>query len=163
MLLICVVIDAITGPYNCAIMATGRIKKSQLIISLSFIIDLLISFYLVRIGVSPRYILISRIMTRGILNMIIGLIFMRFLFSFNVLDYMRKVLFPISLLLLIVVPVPIYFSFIISDWQLLLFTTLYIFIASCLTIYFVIMDSSERIVLKRTFSDKINKYNTIKL
>lgn len=104
-LIICSIIDAITGPFNCAVTATGNITKYQIFISISFLLDLIIAFALFNIGVKPFLILTSRIMTRGILNGIIGLYFIKNLIGHNVGIYLQKTATPISIVLLIMAPI----------------------------------------------------------
>ena len=52
-------IDATTGPYYAGIMANGNIKRYQIAISLSFLLDFIIIFILLYLGVSPAWIFIN--------------------------------------------------------------------------------------------------------
>ena len=104
-LIACCIIDAITGPFNCAIMATGKISKYQLSIGGSFLLDLSISYILFKIGIKPYYwILLSRFMTRGVLNGLIGLHFLRTLIGFDVKVYLQRTIMPIFSLIIMMMP-----------------------------------------------------------
>ena len=105
-LIACCVIDAITGPFNCAIMATGKISKYQLSIGGSFLLDLTISYILFKTGLKPYYwILLSRFMTRGVLNGFIGLSFLKSLIGFDIKAYLQRTILPILSLIVIMIPI----------------------------------------------------------
>lgn len=144
-LIACCVIDAITGPFNCAIMATGKISKYQLSIGGSFLLDLTISYILFRSGLKPYYwILLSRFMTRGVLNGLIGLRFLNSLIGFDVKVYLRKTILPIISLIVIMTPLLylVYTSF--DGVKLLLISVPVMAIAYAITCYYVLFSVSER-------------------
>ena len=144
-LIACCVIDAITGPFNCAIMATGKISKYQLSIGGSFLLDLTISYILFRSGIKPYYwILLSRFMTRGVLNGFIGLRFLNSLIGFDVKVYLRKTILPIISLIVIMTPLLylVYTSF--DGVKLLLISVPVMAIAYAITCYYVLFSVSER-------------------
>mgnify|MGYP003299515526 CR=1 FL=1 len=144
-LIACSIIDAITGPFSCAIMATGKIARYQISISISFLLDLLVSFILFKIGVTPYYwILLSRFMTRGILNGFIGMYFIKTLLNHDVKAYLRKTIMPILSLIVIIVPLEyvIYTSF--DGVKLLLVSVPSIAGAYIFTCYYILFTASER-------------------
>lgn len=145
MLIACCVIDAITGPFNCAIMATGKISKYQLSIGGSFLLDLAISYVLFKIGIKPYYwILLSRFMTRGVLNGIIGLRFLKNLIQFDVKGYLRRTMLPIFSLIAIMLPLvyAVYINF--EGIELLLISVPVVAAAYLVTCYYVLFTVSER-------------------
>ncbi len=144
-LIACCIIDAITGPFNCAIMATGKISKYQLSIGGSFLLDLSISYILFKIGIKPYYwILLSRFMTRGVLNGLIGLHFLRTLIGFDVKVYLQRTIMPIFSLIIMMMPF-LYILYTYLEGVDLLFISVpviavvYIFIC-----YYVLFTTSER-------------------
>lgn len=96
MLLVCSVIDATTGVYNTAITASGKIKKYQIGISISFFIDLLLALVILKLGLYPAFVFCSRFLTRGLINMGIGLNMCKRLLNFDIWRYLREVLLPIG-------------------------------------------------------------------
>lgn len=147
LILICTIIDATTGVYNTTITATGKIKKYQIFISLSFLLDLLISFVLLYIGIYPVVVFGSRIVTRGILNMFIGLFFMKKQMGFDVKQYNKSVLLPIVLTIILSV-LPIYCIVgVTCETTRFITTSLVGIILVSICVFFVIMDKSERAVL----------------
>lgn len=147
-LIVCSIVDAITGPFNCAITATGKIAKYQILISISFLLDLIISFFLFEIGMEPYLILVSRIITRGFLNGIIGLRLLKTLIGFYVNTYLQKTVIPILLNLIIITPIAyvIYVNF--EGFKLLLISVPVIVLTFLFTCYYILLVQSERDYIK---------------
>lgn len=144
LILVCTIIDATTGVYNTAITATGKIKGYQLAISLSFFFDLVSSFVLLLCSVSPIYVFGSRIATRGIVNMFIGLFFIRKYVEIDVASYFRSVIFKIIITLLLTA-IPVYCVTLVTDgWFRLIITFLISGILVLLCTFYILMTKSER-------------------
>lgn len=144
LLVISVLFDATSGPYNIAIMSSERVRNYQLSISAVFLLDLIISYLLIKFGIPPNYILISRIMTRGVTNLIVGLFYLNSLYRFKVIRYLKIVLLPISIVVILLTPMIIYLNVIASGWQLLGYSVISISMVGGLLAYFVIFDENER-------------------
>lgn len=158
-LLVCgCIIDATTGVFNTAICANGNIKRYQILISLSFVADLLCAYLILQINLNPAFVFVGRLVTRGLLNMIIGLYYTSILNKFNVLQYIRKTFVPILLTLCITIP-PIYLIQLIFDSYSKLFVSGFVSVLLILTCtMFIIMDRKERTVIINTAKNKILKY-----
>ena len=148
LIIISLIIDATTGPYNIAIMATGKIRNYQIALSFSFATDLIFSYIMIKMGVMPQYILYSRIATRGILNMFIGWYFLIRQLSFDLKLYLRHVILPIVFAVILIIPIPIFLLYIIDEWRLFIWSTLSIFIIGAVISYYVVLDKRERVLLK---------------
>lgn len=148
LIVISLIIDATTGPYNIAIMATGKIRNYQIAISISFTLDLIISYIMIKVGIMPQYILYSRITTRGLLNMYIGWYFLNKQLSFDIKLYLKEVILPIILGILLIIPTPLLLLYIMDSWQLLIWSCLIILIIGPIISYYTILEKSERILLK---------------
>ncbi|WP_417013435.1 oligosaccharide flippase family protein [Alistipes sp.] len=146
---ICCMIDAMTGPYNCAILATGRIKRYQLALSLSCLLDVMLCFTILKLGVSANYVLYSRILTRGIINMFIGLHFMEVLLDFRIIEYCRKVILPVLCFLLLHLPFLIVGSRFYEGWQWFWISGIYVLTFGGLGALFIILRKEERRYLFR--------------
>jgi len=155
MILICIIIDATTGSYNAAIMATGKIRNYQLAISVSFCLDLLASFLLIKAGVLPYLVLISRIATRGLCNMFIGLFFLKSMLLFNIKNYLRKVIVPILAQLCIMTPVLVFFYRRFDSWEMLAYSGLITVMLGAITILYVVFNSTERTYVLNIVRNKI--------
>lgn len=153
-LIICSMIDAVTGPFYCAIMATGRIARYQILISISFLLDLIISLVLFKMGVEPFFILMMRIVTRGFLNALIGIYILSVLINHDVREYFKKTVVPILLLLVIMSPVlyALYENF--DGIMRLLVSIPVVSILFLVTCYYKLFTPSEREYIK-SFIKKI--------
>lgn len=144
LILVCMIIDATTGPCNCAIMATGKIRSYQICISFNFLLDILGSYLLMKVGIGASYILIMRILTRGVLNMFVGLFFLKKLINFNLHSYTVNVLSPILLTVCIISPILWLANMFFDGWKLLTTSGIIILTVGMLLIYFVMFNKDER-------------------
>ena len=144
LILICTVIDATTGVYNTSITATGHIRNYQIGISISFFLDLLCAFILLKLGLHPAVVFGSRIVTRGVFNMFIGLHFCRKQLLFNVLNYTQTVLVPIFITLILTIPIGFVIGHNFDGWCKLLLSIITSIITVGLCTLTFIMTKSER-------------------
>jgi O-antigen/teichoic acid export membrane protein len=105
LILVCCIIDGISNPYNTGIMASGKIRNYQIAISIVFCLDIIFTLYLFSINVPAQYILFSRIATRGVMNLFVGLYYLKKQTSFNSMNYIRKTLSKILLLVVLTIPI----------------------------------------------------------
>lgn len=148
LLLVCCVIDGLTGPYNCAIMATGNIRNYQIAISISFALDLVLSWLFLMKGMSAHYILYFRILTRGVLNMFIGLYYLQKQLGFSVSTYAKNVLMPIFYFLVLFLPIVILIQDRMTGWPLFFVSTGYTLIIGMLLSLLVVFTKNEREYVK---------------
>lgn len=144
LIVICSVIDATTGVYNTAITATGKIKDYQICISISFLLDLLVSFILLYFGFHPAMVFGSRIVTRGLLNMVIGLYFTKKLIGFDVALYIKEVLLPVIITILASIPLFLFEKYIEDNLTHLVITFFTSLSVISICSLYVIMTKSER-------------------
>lgn len=157
-MLICTLVDAVTGPYNAAIMATTNIKRYEIAISLSFLLDLFVSYILMKYGISPTVVLLSRLFTRGGLNMFIGWFFLKKFFSFPLKKYIRECIIPILTISIITIPLLIFLYLRLDGWQLALASLLLILVLYYLLVMNILFTKSERAYVKDIARTMINKY-----
>ena len=104
LILVCSVIDSTTGVFNTSITATGNIRSYQIGISISFLLDLVTASLLLLLHLPAPLVFGSRILTRGLINMAIGLYFVRKQLCFSIKSYFVSVISPILLTLVITIP-----------------------------------------------------------
>lgn len=144
LILICSVIDATTGIFITSITASGKIKRYQIALSISFTLDLVCAFLLLKCGLHPALVFGSRILTRGILNMLIGMHFSKKNIQFNLLYYLRYDLLPI-IITVILTALPVYALNNMSDGILRLSLTIGISSLLCVLCFlFVLLNKVER-------------------
>lgn len=157
LILVCSIIDATTGVFNTTITATGRIRNYQVCIAFSFLLDFILSFILLHFKLYPALVFGSRILTRGIFNMIIGMRFVAKQVNFPILLYIKEVIIPILCILIITIP----FSFIKPNsaaWFNLVFNFIVCGITSCIGICFIIMNKNERHKIFSMVKKKLKNY-----
>ncbi len=158
LILVCTTIDATTGVYNTTMTATGKIRNYQFCIACSFLFDLLCAFILLELGFHPAIVFGSRILTRGFINMYIGLYFIRKNVSFNVLNYAKLVLFPITITIIVSLLCVMAVENIFTHWQKLLLTTLLSVLSISICTWFCLFNKSERVAIisaiRKRFSSK---------
>lgn len=156
LILVCTIFDATTGVYNTTITATGKIKYYQTAISLSFLLDLACCYVLLVCSINPVLVFGSRIMTRGIINMLIGLYFVKSYTHFDILNYSKTVLLNIILTMIISI-LPVYFIAKITDgWICLISTSLVSVLLITICSLYIIMTQSER---QSVLSKLLRKFN----
>lgn len=156
LILVCTIFDATTGVYNTTITATGKIKYYQTAISLSFLLDLACCYVLLVCSINPAFVFGSRIMTRGIINMLIGLYFVKSYTHFDILNYSKTVLLNIILTMIISI-LPVYFIAKVTDgWICLISTSLVSVLLITICSLYIIMTQSER---QSVLSNLLRKFN----
>ena len=154
LILICTIFDSITGVFYTAITATGRIKFFQILISISFLLDLLCAYLLLVAHFHPEIVFGSRIITRGIINMMIELFFMRQLLHFDLRLYAKEV--PILLTIAISVPIASLIAHKTSGWLCLIVTTSVSVTITGICLFYFIMDKDERASLTASIKQRLN-------
>lgn len=146
---VCCIIDAVSGPYNCAILATGTIRKYQIALTVSAAIELSLYYFMLKGGISAAYVLYARIFSRGLLNMGTGLYYMKTLLAFPVKLYFSKVIWPVILFLCIILPLLWVGCERLTASTLLWISSLYICICGGAVAFFVVLNKNERIQLRK--------------
>ena len=157
LILVCCVIDSITGVFNTAITATGNIKGFQIGITCSFILDLITAAVLLLFHLHPALVFGSRILTRGLINMCIELHFVKKQLSYSLIDYLRTVIVPIIITLLVTIPL-VYISCMYCEGvvQLLITTGMSTLCLLILT-YIIFLNKDERKQLVSLVRAKVRK------
>lgn len=156
LILVCALFDATTGVYNTAITATGNLRGYQIAISLSFTLDLVCAWLLLVHNVRPAIVFGSRIMTRGVINMFIGLYYAKSLVHFEIVTYIRKAIIPIIVILMITIPLNHILGQYLQELPLLFISTIIDVCVITLLTYVVILDKGERQICRQTIKQKLH-------
>ncbi len=157
LILVCSVIDATTGPYYATLMATGNIKKYQMWISFVFCLDIVFICIMFVCGVGAEYILYSRIVTRGVMNMFVGLIFLKRQLLFKISSYLRSVIFPILIYIIALIPLIYLMMEYTQGLYLLLLSVILILTVGIFIPYRLVLDNKERGLVKSMLLLKLFK------
>jgi len=124
--------------------ATGRMRKYQLYCSLVKIVSVPVAYMLLKLGMSPEKALLS-VFFFDIMGHITALFILRQLIEFSVVDYHKRVVWPIILVLLLSLTITYSVHSIIENdyirFGAVLITS---FLAVGFSFYYVGLDSSER-------------------
>ena len=156
-MLICTFVDAITSPYNTAVMASENIKNYQYAISSSFLLDLVVSYILMRLDFFPYIVLISRFFTRGIVNMIIGLVFIKRLLDFDILTYFRKSIIPMIFIIIFLSIILYVMKHYLDGWYMMVFSSIIICPLFVTISYFLLLSVDERIYVRNFVIARLKK------
>lgn len=144
LMLICSVFDALTGPLNTVIMATGQIKNYQICISCSFFLDFLVALLLLLFNFHPAAVFGSRLFTRCFLNMCFSLYFCRKKVHFPTSSYLKVVILPSFIVIVCSCFFAIFTKCFWDDWDGKLISTVGVLAIICLLTLFVVFDRNER-------------------
>ena len=156
LIILCTILDCTTGPISYGVIASGKIKKYQILISFNFIIDIIVSFLLMSSNILPQYILFSRLITRGLLNGFVAIICLKNNTDFRIKSYITKFCVPaIFVIILTVIPVIILKSYIHNQLLNLVISTLVITTLSFLWGYMLFLDRNQRTAILYGVKQKI--------
>ena len=157
LILVCCVIDSVSGVFNTAITATGKIRGFQIGISCSFLLDLFTATLLLLMDLHPALVFGSRIITRGFINMLIMLFFTKKQLKFSIRHYAIIVLVPILISLIITIPIIWGVAFLLDGWQSLFVSCIVSVVLMFVITYFVVMDKRERIRVNAVLVKMVKK------
>lgn len=143
-ILLCTLVDSLTGPYYHAIQAGGKIRNYQICISISFVLDIILTFIMLYLKLDVRIVYLSRFITRGLLNMCIGLLFLRTRIKFSVRYYAKTILAPLILYSFIVIFTPIVVTYTFNGWIKFLISVIIYFPLSLSLAYYMLLNANEK-------------------
>lgn len=147
LILICSIIDSVTGVFNTAITATGNIRGFQIGISCSFLLDLVTSALLLYNDMHPAIVFGSRILTRGLLNLIIELYFVRKQLLFSIQKYVSIVLVPIMFFIIISISILMIVNNLFNGFSRLFASCLSSIVVCLILTFLLILDGHEKEVV----------------
>lgn len=125
LLLLSTILESLSNPMMVASAATGKIKKYQMTVSLIMLSSLPISYFLLKNGYDSYWVLIVDVVV-SMLAFIARFYIVSHLVNINILSYLKKVIFPISLvgIVLCIIVYNIYEFFSNNIYGLLLFVVI---------------------------------------
>lgn len=155
-LLWCIMIDAVSAPLWMAAQAAGNIRNYQIIISTSILSIIPIAYIMLKMGISPTWVIFAKVIVTS-LNHIIRMLYLKRRIEFPIKDYTRKVLFPIASLTLLVFSATFLSSLIINDLKYSQFIVMVVgFCITIITIYILGITKEERQFFIITISSKVH-------
>lgn len=158
-----IIVDAVlasmVGPLWVTIFATGRIKTYQMVTSLLLLLNIPCSYISSLIGMEPEMMFIIRIVI-NIVCLGVRLWFLRNLISLKITEFIRKVLFPVALVLFSVASP---FAFLPKGVLIAQNFTALLFLSSSICLYTVIviclvgLTRNERNYIREIIKQRIQK------
>lgn len=140
-------IETLHGPLWTSMQAMGKIKTYEIVTSLMLLINLPLTFVFLKFGHSP-YVIIEIQMAVSFLIIIVRLLFSRKYVGLSISQYIKKVIIPIAMVLVVSVPLPLVLSYHIqSDLAKLLVTGFLSVIVVSLSVLYVGSTKGERSIL----------------
>ena len=155
LILVCCVIDSTTGVFNTSITATGNIKGFQIGISISFLLDLATAAVLLLLHMPAPLVFGSRILTRGLINMVIELYFVRKQLSFGLRKYFKVVLVPIGTILMASIPLMWITIRNLDGWRCFVLACVLSAILCAIVGWLVFLNKSEKRALIDTIKTRV--------
>ena len=149
-------IEAIAGPLWMSIQATGDIKKYQIVISCFAITNLLLTLIFLLLGYSPVWVLIIKIFI-SVITLFWRIFFLRDRINLPVLKFFREVITPIILITVISGLINILLINFFFEWVKLIFTCIVSTISIGCLIYFIGINSDEKILLRNWINRLIKR------
>lgn len=149
-------IESINGPVNAAAMATGRIKKYELVMSGLMLLNLPISYIFLKLGAKPESTMIISIIISVISVGVRGYL-LRGMVNFPLRKYIKEVLLVISMVVIIAMIIPVA-CFLLVDNEVLRFLSVCgaTVLSSILSVYAIGLKRSEREKLTQFVLSKLN-------
>lgn len=104
-ILISYLFGALSTPFVTSVLATGKIKNYQMVLSATFLCGLVLVYVFLKLGLEPYYVSVVAVIIH------ISLLFIRLWFArkyvgVSLKRYLRKVLIPITLVTVLSLPIP---------------------------------------------------------
>ena len=159
LIIIGALIECLSGPLWVTIFATGNIRCYQIVISLVLLLNLPISYVMIRCGFAPTIVFVVRIIL-FLSALFIRLFFLRKLIGLNILSFFKKVIIPVLYVLfplLIVSYFWVAFIGLSMNFGELIWQSLLLFIISIFLIFLLGLSKEEQSYVLKIILSRIKK------
>ena len=160
MILIISLLGALAGPLWISIHATGDIKKYHLVGSFITFTNLPLSFLFLWLGYSPVFILVIRF-SLEVLLFIWRIYYLASKITFSLLNFLRRIILPVTLIAVISALVTIFFHGFFTGWAALIVSCIVSIICIASLVYFIGLNKQEKISLQNWIREKLAKQEII--
>ena len=141
--------ESISQPLITAMLATGNIKKYQIVVGGMQLMNLPVSYILLRLGYPPQSVIITAIVISQ-LCLIARLILLRKMIGISFMHFMRKVYFNVILVTLLSIVVPLVIQLKVSEcFASFIMLTIISVCCTALAIIYVGCNKKERKIVKK--------------
>ena len=133
------------------VQATGKVKKYQIVVSGILLLNLPVSYILLKLGFSPQSTFVVSILV-SFLALIGRLIILKFLENFPVIRFLRIVIWKIIVVFFIAAILPVFLSTHVSNpIKQFIWVSIISVLSVSSTVWFLGIKKSERVFLKVNF------------
>jgi len=147
---------SLNGPLLSSIVATGDIKKHHIILSCFVFLNLPLSLLFLYLGYSPVFVLYIRFFIT-LFALIWRIIYLGKKINLPIAGYLREVIIPIFIIILISVPLTIFIQQFFIDWVKLIITCIVSVISIAVLVYLFGINKIERTALHNWVIIKLKK------
>lgn len=149
-------IQTLSGPLITAMLATGDIKKYQLVVSSIILLILPISYLLLKIGFSPVSVMLT-IVVISILSFIARFVMLQHKIQLSMRLYIKSVIYPILVIIgITLIPPMLIHEFVESSIYRVCYVGVVSVFVSGIAIYYIALDKLMRSKVQQWFADKIH-------
>jgi O-antigen/teichoic acid export membrane protein len=153
LVLIDILICSLSGPLQILAQATGKVRKYQLVVSIILLLNLPVSYLLLKMGHAPESTFIVSILLSTI-ALFARLIVLKTLTMFPVTAFLNKVFLTVITVTIFTVPIPIFTHKLISHTLLqFLLVTASSAVSLIIAVWFIGLSNLERMIFK-TYLEK---------
>lgn len=158
LVLIDVLVCSLSGPLQILAQATGRVRNYQLVVSIILLLNLPVSYLLLKMGHSPQSTFVVSIVLSTV-ALFARLVVLKTLTAFPVSVFLNKVVLTVLVVTIFIIPLPLYVQSIIPHKLLQFFLVGICTIITLITSVWVIgLSVAERSIIKG-YLDKLVKRN----
>ena len=158
LILIFMMIEALSGPLWMFVQATGQIKNYQILMGIIIFLNFPLSYLVLKMGMPVYSIWLIRILV-DILTVLVRCIYMSKKYSFPVMSFLSKVIWPITLVTTLIIPLPLLIDILpFPRWYGVLLTFSISILVSIILIYFLGMSTYEKDLINKTVKVKLLRY-----
>lgn len=155
-------VDCLHGPLWVAIQASGKIRMTQIAVSLVLLLNLPLTYVAFTAKYAPIYMLYIQIAV-SILTLVVRLFYLQKATTIRFQSYVKRVLKPIFIVCFLSLPLPIYLAQILSGFIGLAVSFFSCSVGLLLSTYLFALEKEEKDLLKAQLARLLKKYHgTIK-
>ena len=154
LILLNIIISSFTTPLSQVVHATGKMKTYQLCTSIIVCSIVPISWVFLKFGCDPNSVYYTSLGVT-ILNQIICNIIVKKIFPYSIREYMKKVIIPCCVFIIIVLVIPyIITRFMEESFVRLILTSITVIFIAILVAYFMVLNKDEQNLIRKFIKKK---------
>ena len=152
-------VDSMSAPLWMAAQATGEIKKYQIWVSVSILLNLPLAYLVLLLGISPVWVFVVKFLVNNVTHLV-RLTYLNKVHCVPFKPFLIAVMYPLLKMTLIAYPISFIFGELLTDgWGKLFATLLLSTVVVGVSSYYITLNNEERIALVTVIKSKLKKGN----